>query len=164
MMNTLQQNPLILHPTHPSNFISALFATDRQKSYIGLHEALRSLSQWWAPLLVWFLVVHVKQMKLQRLKDSELVVMDEEADRDGLTSNSTMSYSIVAEYEKYYFVSVDLDDIEFIWPPRQQSKGTSKGQEDDLIRKYGGFQPGNVVRLEVQVPRDSNVTMELIVA
>ena len=64
MIRTLEKNPFILHPTHPENLVSELFSTHRQKAYVGLHEALRSLPQWWTPLVVWFLVVYVKQMKL----------------------------------------------------------------------------------------------------
>ena len=96
--------------------------------------------------MVWFLVVYVKQMKLQRLKDSELVVMDEEADRDGLTRNSKMSCSIFAEYERYFFACVDFDDIQCIWPPRQQYKGTSKGKEDEFIRNMEVSNPATLCR------------------
>ena len=104
-------------------------------------------------------------MKLQSLKDSEVVFMDEEADASGLQRNSNMSYSTVAAYDNYILACVDFDDIEFFWPPREQNgKGRSKGREDGGIRLYGGLKPGNVVQMEVRVPRDANVTINFVVA
>ena len=165
MIQTLEDNPFILHPTHPENLVAKLFPTDGQKAYVGLHEALRSLPQWWTPLVVWFLVVYVKQMKLERLKDTEVVFMTEEADASGLQRNSNMSYSIVAEYDNYIVACIDFDDIEFFWPPRaQHGKARSKENEDKEMRLYGGLKPGNLVQIEVRVRGGEIVTVDIVVA
>ena len=127
MIKALQDNPSILNPSNRTHCIKALFKTDCQKSYTGLHDALCSLPQSWAPLLVWFLLVFLKQMKIQRMKDSE-VVMQEEADKEYIIANSTVSYSTLAKYEDYLFASINFDDVHFIWPTRKYFKGKVRGK------------------------------------
>eukprot|EP00973_Karenia_brevis_P037293 5141506-Karenia_brevis.AAC.1 len=69
MIKALEENPSILNPMHREHCIDALFKTKTQKHYTGLHDILCILPQSWAPLLVWFLRVFLKQMKVQQLKD-----------------------------------------------------------------------------------------------
>ena len=133
MIRALQNNPEILNPLNQTPCIHELFRTECQKSYTGLHDALCSLPQSCSPLVVWFLVVFVKQMKIQHRKDSE-VVLKEEAEMEKITGGSTVSYSILAQYENYVFAAINFEDVQFIWPSRQKPKGKSKGEED-LVTK-----------------------------
>ena len=93
--------------------------------------------------MVWFLVVYVKQMKLQRFKDTEIVNMVKEANASGLQQNSNMKYSIVADYNTYIMACIDFNHIEFLWPPRNRhGKGRNKGHEDDEAQFSWRFQSG----------------------
>ena len=152
----------MLNPTNRTHCSKELFKTDGQKSYTGIHDALCSLPQSWAPLLIWFLFVFAKQMTLQRMKSSE-VVMPEEAEKEYLTRTSTVSYTTPAKYENYVFASIVFDDIQFVWPTRKQHIGKSKGQEDET-KRYAGFVAGSLVQIEVEVSQGPNVNIQLIVA
>eukprot|EP00973_Karenia_brevis_P044443 6154339-Karenia_brevis.AAC.1 len=57
--------------------IDALFKTETQEHYTGLHDALCMLPQSSAPLFVWFLHVFLEQMKVQRLKDGKVIIQEE---------------------------------------------------------------------------------------
>ena len=72
-------------------------------------------------------------MKLRQMKDSE-VVLREEAETENITGGSTVSYSILAQYENYVFAAINFEDVQIIWPSRQKPKGKSKGEED-LVKK-----------------------------
>ena len=127
MIKALQDNPEILNPSNRTPCIQELFKTDCQKSYTGLHDALCSLPQSCAPLLVWFLLVFVKQMKIQRMKDSE-VVMQEEADKENITRNSTVSYSTLAKYEIMCSHQSILRMFNSSGPLERNSKETVRGK------------------------------------
>ena len=95
------------------------------------------------------------------MKDSELI-LKEEAETENITGSSTVSYSILAQYEIYVFASINFEDVEFIWPTRQKPKGNRKGQED-LSKKYAGFVVCNLVQIEVRLSNATHFTIDLIV-
>ena len=115
-----------------------------------------------APLLVWFLVVFMKQMKVQRLKDDK-VVIQEELDERYLSGVSMMSYAILATYTEYVFASIHFDNVSFIRPSQRQLKGKSKGQQA-VNKSYAGFAVGNLVHIRLEMSDASVLDIELIVA
>ena len=163
IMWIMESNHGLFDPDHEENLVMRLFGhsvgnplshvhTKPPKDpecilmdFMKEHSVFSTLSQYYAPLLVWFLIHFTRNLRLNLLKNKDAIVWQNcDADRfHDETSLRFESKCVIGEF-MYGVVHLYTGGDLFVWE-NPAEKGKGGGQQSEL--QYGGLRVGDVVKI-----------------